>query len=393
MSRSLVLERLLEPLTMYDHASQRMQAQQRYENPALEMMAHCLRARCLTSEQAAELKEDGIFSACRLPQESTRWPHDLAPICAGLRLTSHGDREHIGAECVHRGLMPQYLLQYCGRNEHGQPMPVPVWTSSGALPQAGKLAAGFCNRNWPFRIASCVVVLWLDERDLGVEEKESQRLIQTIQQLCDEHYFDPLLRDKWVNEMKFWRSHLSEWHHKDFVDVKYYLARNEAVVVSLDLDNGKNNTGVNALSYADLARCAFAQDDSVEFYAAFWSAVVHQIHNQLPDGNHVKKAMLDIAHVSCKNDIECWLFENAGRSIQGPESRRPELSKPAKNVVRLELSKPAKIVVHTKILSVGRMLLRRCAAKAKAAKAKQAALAKFLHKRRRVQQRRRGQAA
>ncbi len=302
---------MLEPRTEYDHNRQRMMQRHKFCDPSLESLQAQIRFRALTTEQAEHLKAHGNFRQVPLPTgECENWDKvSLLKICAALRLTSHGDRHEIGEEAVCVGLMPESLLKYCGQNEHDEPMPVPLWISSGNMTSAGKLTAGFCGRTWPFRIGSLVLLIWKDDRTQETVDAEFIELSKYIREICSEYHFKPSLAETWVFQMKFWRELLGERHHES-LNVQDLVAQESAVVVRLDMDNGANDTGVDLDAYAALAQCAYTKQDSVAFYIALWKAIMHQVNCQLP-GGELKTSLLAIAKVSAMNDIECKLFEES----------------------------------------------------------------------------------
>ena len=70
--------------------------------------------------------------------------------CAALRLCGHDIRPVYAREAIKADCMPEALMQYTARNDHGHMMPIPCYVSTCSARRVGVLAQICLGRTWPF---------------------------------------------------------------------------------------------------------------------------------------------------------------------------------------------------------------------------------------------------
>ena len=191
------------------------------------------RARVLPTEDWKQLEETGTIRPISLPDDLEE-TENVRLWCAALRLCGHDIRPVYAREAIKADCMPEALMQYTARNDHGHMMPIPCYVSTCSARRVGVLAQICLGRTWPFWTGSEKIIFFKDEQELDAKTENGTGLVNFLrEQLAGTTFPESLLSD-WCADVIHWRTHLTERHHSS-IPVRTLLDSRKAFIVSFDV--------------------------------------------------------------------------------------------------------------------------------------------------------------
>ena len=243
-----------------------------FSQPAISATDRRIRSRVLTFEDMENIASTGRLTPIALPHgiHPTR---DIAQWSRALRLTDQRLRPKFAEFAVAHGGMDVGMLQFCGRNENHNAMPLPEYVSTGGLQMAPYLPYHFAGRLEPLWVGCSKLLLFIDERGEGLADiAHLQQFIYTKFAACMVGELGDLVRE-WAAQITDWQAHFNESHFRT-IEVNKLISENKAVVISFDVGS--------------MRRSGFSVETAMRLYAEMTEMFMGRVKR----GDHVTAAAI-----------------------------------------------------------------------------------------------------